>query len=123
MLPRAKSHTPCSSSVRYAWLSKCRMPGPLRVLEQLHEEERRLRIFAAEAKVLIEAARLLAVEIDVKELPRLERLRDAVREVEPRHRVVRDFGVEADHVRVVERVDEREHVADRSAGRCRRAAR
>ena len=48
----------------------------------------------------------------MKELARLERLGDAVREVEPGHRVVRDFGVEPHHVGMVERVDEREHVPD-----------
>ena len=36
---------------------------------------------------------------------------------------MRDLGVEPDHVRMVERVDERQHVADGRAGRCRRAAR
>src|SRR5262249_32765097 len=49
---------------------------PLRVLEQLHEEERAFDVLTAEAKVLIEAPRLLRVEVDVEELVRLERLRD-----------------------------------------------
>ncbi len=87
--------------------------GPLRVLEQLHEEERALHVLAAEAEILVEASRLLGVQVDVKELAGFQRLRDAVREVEPGHRVVRDLGIETDHVRVCERVDERQHVADR----------
>jgi hypothetical protein len=88
-------------------------PGPLRILEQLDEEEGGLRILAAETMILVVPAGLLRVEVDVEQLTRLERLGHAVREVEPRHRVVRDFGVEADHLRVVERVDEGERVTDR----------
>src|SRR5206468_8326102 len=38
--------------------------GPLGVLEQLHEEEGALLVFAPEAQVLIVPARLLPVEID-----------------------------------------------------------
>ena len=84
-----------------------------RVLEQLDQEEGALLIFAGEAQVLIVAARLLAVEIDVEQLARLQRLADAVREVEPRHQLVRDLGVHADHLGVIERVDEGQHVAGR----------
>src|SRR3954464_1378230 len=87
--------------------------GPLRVLEQLDEEERGLRILAAEAMVLIVAAGLLRVEIDVEELPRLERLRDTVRELEAGHGIVRDLGIQADHLRMIERIDDRQRVADR----------
>ena len=85
---------------------------PLRILEQLYEEERALHVFATEAKILIESARLLSVQIDVKELACLERLRHAVREIESGHRVVRDFGIQSNHVGSVERVDERQHVPD-----------
>ena len=75
MLPQAKSHTPCFvlGAVRVA--VEVAHARPLRVLEQLHEEERALLIFAAEAQVLVVAARLLPVEVDVEELARLERLR------------------------------------------------
>src|SRR4051812_32449701 len=43
--------------------------GPLRVLQQLHQEERRLGILASEAMILIVAAGLLRVEVDVEQLP------------------------------------------------------
>ena len=66
----------------------------------------------AETEVLIVAARLLVVEVDVKELPRIERLGDAVGEIEPRHRIVRDLRIDPDHLRMVERLDEGERVAD-----------
>ena len=86
---------------------------PLRVLEQLDQEEGALLILAGEAQVLVVAAGLLAVQIDVEQLARLERLADAVREVEAGHLLVRDLGVEADHLGVIERVDEGQHVAGR----------
>ena len=89
------------------------MPGHFASSSSFTRKNAPLRILAAEAQILVEAAGLLPVEIDVEELARLERLGDAVREVEPGHRVVRDLGVEADHVRMIERVDERQHVADR----------
>ena len=56
---------------------------PLGVFEQLHQEEGALLVFAGEAQVLVVAAGLLAVQVDVEELARFERLADAVREVEP----------------------------------------
>ena len=55
----------------------------------------------------------MGIQIDVEELSRLERLRDAVGEVESRHLIVRDFRIQPHHFRVIERVDEREHVPDR----------
>ena len=78
-----------------------------RLLEQLHQEEQRLDRLRAEAQVLVEAARLLIVQVDVEQLAGLERLRDDVVEVQPGHLLVRDFRVDADHLRVRERLDER----------------
>ena len=89
------------------------MPGHCESSSSFTRKNAAFDVFAAEAQILIEASGLLAVQVDVKELSRLERLRHAVREIEPGHRVVRDLGIEADHVRMIERVDEREHVADR----------
>ena len=43
MLPRAKSHTPCFVFGAVGVAVEVPHAGPLRVLEQLHEEERRLR--------------------------------------------------------------------------------
>ena len=48
----------------------------------------------------------------MEELPRPQRLRHRVQEAEPRHRLVRDLGVHADHLRVAEPLDERERVTD-----------
>jgi hypothetical protein len=83
------------------------------ILEELHEEERRLGVRRAEAEVLVVAARRLIVQVDVEELPGLPRLRDRVREVEARHLLVRHLGVHADHVRVSERRNQPEVVARR----------
>ncbi len=52
--------------------------GPARVLEQFHEKERAFHVLAGEAQVLVESARLLGVEVDVKELAGFQGLRDAV---------------------------------------------
>ena len=49
----------------------------------------------------------------MEELARLERLRDAVREVQAGHGVVRDLGVEPDHLGMIQRVDQRQCVPDR----------
>ena len=78
MLPRAKSHTPCVVFGAVGVAVEVPHAGPLRVLEQLHEEERALHVLAAEAQVLVEAARLLGVQVDVEELAGFQRLRDAV---------------------------------------------
>ena len=79
-----------------------------RLLEQLHQEEERLDRFRAEAQILIEAARLLIVQVDVEQLAGLERLRDGVVEVQARHVLVRHFRIDADHLRMRERGDEPE---------------
>ena len=84
-----------------------------RVLEQLDEEEGVLEADRAEAEVLVVAADPLGVEVDVEELAGPERLRHAVQERQPGHRLVRHLGVHADHLGVLEALDEREHVADR----------
>ena len=68
----------------------------------------RLDRLGAEAQVLIEAARLLIVEVDVKELAGFDRLRDDVVEVQPDHVLVRDLGIDAHHVGMRQRLDERE---------------
>ena len=69
--------------------------------------------FGAEAEVLVVLADPLRVEVDVEELPVPQRLGDAVGEREARHRLVRELGVEADHVGPLELADERQRVADR----------
>ena len=55
----------------------------------------------------------LRVEVDVEELPVPEHLRHRVVEREARHRLVRELGVHAHHLRMLQLVDEREHVAHR----------
>ena len=67
----------------------------------------------AEHQVLVVLHAALTVQVDVEQLPLPQRLRDAVHEVETRHLLVPDLGVEADHVGVLERRDEPERVADR----------
>ena len=55
----------------------------------------------------------LVIEVNVEQLARIERLRDGVDEIQTRHVLVRYFGIDADHLRVIERGDERQHRADR----------
>ena len=55
---------------------------------------------------------VLAVEVDVEELAVPQRLGDSVREVQARHLLVPDLGVEADHLGVLELADQRQRVAD-----------
>ena len=113
MLPAAKSHTPCFvlGAVGVAVEVPHARPS-CASSSSLTRKNARLRVVAAEAQVLVEAPGLLPVQVDVEQLARLERLRHAVREVEPRHLLVRHLGIDAHHLRVVERVDEGEHVAD-----------
>ena len=63
------------------------------LLEQLDEKEQRLDRLRPEAQILIEAARLLIVEIDVEELAGLDRLGDGMKEVEARHLLVATSGL------------------------------
>ena len=86
--------------------------GVARALEQAHEQEGLLEVLGAEAEVLVVAADALRVEVDVEELARPQRLADRVVERQARHRLVRDLGVHADHLGVLERLDEVQRVAD-----------
>ena len=90
------------------------VPRPVvaRALEQAHEVEGLLEVLGPEAEVLVVAADPLAVEVDVEELARPQRLPDAVQERQPRHRLVGDLGVDADALGAVERGDEVQRVAD-----------
>ena len=67
----------------------------------------------AEHEVLVVLDAALAVEVDVEELAVVQRLRDAGGEVQARHLLVADLGVEAHELGSLERVDERERVAER----------
>ena len=93
------------------------------VLEQVDEGERVLQVAVAEHQVLVVLDAALAVEVDVEELALVQRLGDAGGEVQARHLLVADLGVDADELGALERVDEREGVAERSAAGCRRGAR
>jgi hypothetical protein len=83
------------------------------VLEELDEEERVARVGRAEAEVLVVAAGILIVQVDVEQLAGFVRLGDGVHEVEAGHGLVRDLGVDADHLRMRQRRDQPEIVAGR----------
>src|SRR5690606_27892889 len=83
------------------------------VLEQVDEREGVVQVAVTEHEVLVVLDAALAVEVDVEELAVPQRLRDAGREVEARHLLVADLGVEAHELGVLELVDEGERVADR----------
>jgi hypothetical protein len=72
-----------------------------------------VQVAVAEHEVLVVLDAALAVEVDVEELAVVQRLRDAGGEVQARHLLVPDLGVEADELGALERVDERERVAER----------
>src|SRR5690606_35640159 len=83
------------------------------VLQQVDESEGVVQVAVAEDEVLVVLDAALAVEVDVEELAAVERLGDAGREVEAGHLLVPDLWVDADELWPLERVDERDRVADR----------
>jgi hypothetical protein len=72
-----------------------------------------VQVAVAEHEVLVVLDAALAVEVDVEELAVVQRLGDAGGEVEARHLLVTDLGVQAHELGTLERVDEREGVPDR----------
>ena len=84
------------------------VPGEL---EQAHEMEGLLEVLGAEAEVLVIAADPLAVEVDVEQLARPQRLPDAMHERQPGHRLVRHLGVDAHHLGAVQHRDEVQRMA------------
>src|SRR5205085_1152755 len=56
---------------------------------------------------------LVRVEIDVEELSRFDRLRNSLREIQSRDCIVRDFRIQPDHLGMIERINERQRMADR----------
>ncbi len=83
------------------------------VLEQVDGRERGEQVAVAEHQVLVVLDAALAVEVDVEELVRPQRLREARRVVEAGHLLVARLGVEADDVAVLELGDEAQRVPDR----------
>ncbi len=79
--------------------------------EELDEEEGLLDVGGAEAEVLVVAAGDLVVKVDVEKFAGVDGLGDVVAEVEAGDGFVGDFGVDADHVGMLERLDESEAVA------------
>ena len=66
----------------------------------------------AEHQVLVELGAVLAVEVDVEELARPQRLRHAVHHVQVGHLLVPDLRVHPHHLRVRQLLDERQRVPD-----------
>jgi len=65
----------------------------------------------AEPVVLVIAAEVLIVQVDVEQLARIPCLRHAVHEVEPCHVLVGHLRIHAHHLRVIQRRNEAQHVA------------
>src|SRR5689334_9586042 len=86
--------------------------GAAGALEQVDGEERALQVAGAEPQVLVVLDAVLAVEVDVEQLAGPQRLGDALGVVEPGHLLVPDLRVHADHLGVLEPVDERQRVPD-----------
>src|SRR5205085_251587 len=79
----------------------------------LNQKEVSLDVFLAKAQILVEATRLLTVEVNVEQLARIQSLRDVVGEVEARDGVVRKLGIDPDVLGMVERLDESQGMASR----------
>ena len=65
-----------------------------------------------EHQVLVELDAALTVEVDVEQLPGVQRLADAVREVQPGHLLVPGLRVDPDQLGMGKRLDERQRMAD-----------
>ena len=72
-----------------------------------------MQVAVTEDEVLVVLDAPLPVEIDVVELAVVQRLRDAGGEVQTRHLLVADLGVQADELGPLERLDEGQRVTDR----------
>src|SRR5215472_460001 len=81
------------------------------VFEEFHEPERGFEARGTEAQILIVAPGVLIVQIDVKEFARFPGLGDSVKEIEAGHLFMSHFGVDADHLGMIERGDEAEVMA------------
>ena len=83
------------------------------LLQQFHEEKRRLDVVRSKPEILVVAARILIVEVNMEELAGIPRLRHGMREVQPGHVLVGHFGIHAHHVGAIQRADESQHGAHR----------
>ncbi len=79
------------------------------IFQELDQEEVLLDHFRAKAEVLVVASEELIVQVDVEQFARVPCLGNRMHEIEARHVLVGDFGIDADHVRVVQCGDEAEH--------------
>src|SRR4029453_17975242 len=95
-----------------------KVPGPVvgrsatgrPVLQKINSGERLDQIAVAEDEVLVEAWALLAVEVDMEQLPRPQCLGYSMGVVKACHLLMPGLGVDADHVSVLELVDECQRV-------------
>ena len=79
------------------------------VFEEFHQEEAPFLVLRSEAQVLVVFPRFLPVQVDVKELAAFQRLGDGMMKIEARHGLVRIFGIDAHHFRMIQRFDKCEH--------------
>ncbi len=79
------------------------------IFQELDQVESRLDRLGPEAEVLVVAAELLIVQVDMEELAGVPGLGDGVHKVEPGHMFMGHLRVDADHLGVVEGGDEAEH--------------
>ena len=79
------------------------------VLKKLHKKERLLVILRPEPKVLVVAAGVLVIQVNVKKLARIPCLRNRVHEVQPGHVLVRNFRIDTHHFRMVQCWDKPKH--------------
>ena len=83
------------------------------IFKQFDEVKIAFQVFGAKAQILVEASGLLAVEVNVKQLSRVNSLRDVMREIEARDGIMGEFGIDADVFGMIEGVDKSQSVARR----------
>ena len=84
--------------------------GIAHIFQKFHQKKRLLVIMRSETKILIIAGKILIVQVDVEQLAGIPGLRDIVQEIQPGHVLVCHFRIDANHVRMIERFDEGQHV-------------
>ena len=82
------------------------------ILEEFDQHESAFDVGCAKAEVLVIAPHDLVIEVDMEELAHFPGLGDAMQKVQPGHRFVGNFGIDADHFGVVEGVDEGQGMPD-----------
>src|SRR6267142_1955182 len=81
------------------------------VFQELHEPKRGLEVRGTKTQVLVVAPWHLVVEVNMEKLARFPRLCHSMQEIQAGHLLVRDLGVDANHLWMIESGNEAEIMA------------